>query len=758
MFGTIKQKAWIILVTFFFLFLVIDIALQKIFVLADFEALERIETQKDIERCIMAFDREIYHLDILNNDWAAWSDTHSFVAGDNPEFVEANLPVDTFKGNHLHLLYIINLSGEVVFGKIFDETWKNELSLKGFQSTFRPEDFLVKHEKLTSFKTGIYPTERGYLFTSSRPIITSERKGPINGTIIMGRFISKSVLKELSSQTRVNFTISEISPDTKAAYNGNESKYIIEPKSRDIIEARAVYKDMFGLPALNMIIHVDRDITKRGKKSMTFSVITIIIVGTLILLLIIAFLRFLILSPLSKLVGKVTLMRSNQDISITFKTPRTDELGILSNEFENTRQWIKQTNDNLETLVSERTQLAMDELLEKNAAQEALKVSEDKYKSIFENMQEVYFEFSFDGVLIEVSPSIKIISKYERDDIIGLKYSEIDSSTFDLESFFKKVKHKGEVVDYEALLLDGNQRARLCAISARLISANVQSNSKIVGSIRDITQKAKQTRLENENRITEAINSKLIGSIRYAKVIQNSLLPNLGGDKEFMENSFVLWMPKDVVSGDIYFKIPCSQGFIIAVIDCTGHGVPGAFMTIIATSGFRRIVRDGGTRDPALILKALNAFVKSNLQQDREETLSNEGLDASICFVNTEQKKLTFAGARQSRIVSAENKTYLIKGDRHSLGYKQSDTDFNFTNHEIEPGRHSLFYLFSDGIVDQLGGTKNIGFGVKRLINLIARISELPFDKQKEEIMHTFLEYKQNNETQDDITLIGFKA
>jgi len=187
-----------------------------------------------------------------------------------------------------------------------------------------------------------------------------------------------------------------------------------------------------------------------------------------------------------------------------------------------------------------------------------------------------------------------------------------------------------------------------------------------------------------------------MASIRYAKVIQTSLLPNLDGSNIYLPDSFVIWKPKDVVGGDIFFKDlftdpdSCS-GFIFAVIDCTGHGVPGAFMTMIASSGLRRIVKDQGCRNPADILKQLNFIVKTSLQQDKKDTLSDDGLDAAICFVElpaggdpsiVKQQlangncplisdcslKLTFAGARLPLYYVFDNELNVIKGDRQSIG------------------------------------------------------------------------------------------
>jgi PAS domain S-box-containing protein len=288
--------------------------------------------------------------------------------------------------------------------------------------------------------------------------------------------------------------------------------------------------------------------------------------------------------------------------------------------------------------------------------------------------------------------------------------------------------------------------------------------------------KIKNTRLNETLEKVEEANKKIMDSIRYAKVIQSSLLPNLDGSNIYLPESFVIWMPKDVVGGDIFFKDSFTEGtgadeymtgFIFAVIDCTGHGVPGAFMTMIASSGLRRIIKDEGCHDPARILKQLNFIVKKSLQQDRKDTLSNDGLDAAICFVKIQKKTdssdeedtekiLIFAGAKLPLIYVCDNEAELIKGDKESIGYKKSDLNFDFTNHTIHIKKGMSFYIFTDGFTDQLGGEKRRRFGTTRFKNLLRKNAGLPFEVQRKILLQAFEEYKGENERQDDVTILGF--
>ncbi len=268
---------------------------------------------------------------------------------------------------------------------------------------------------------------------------------------------------------------------------------------------------------------------------------------------------------------------------------------------------------------------------------------------------------------------------------------------------------------------------------------------------------------------SETANEKIMASIQYANIIQRSLLPSPENIKPFLPDSFFIWMPRDIVGGDFifteYFPSPAGEGvggFIVAVIDCTGHGVPGAFMTMIASSGMTKIVKDEGCCDPAQILKQLNVFVKKTLQQDMDRALSDDGLDATVCLISglssgaPDNAQLIFAGAKLPLLHIYDDEITVVKGDRQSIGYKKSDLEFEFTNHIINIKEGMSFYLFSDGFADQLDEKDERRFGNRRFKNLLKEVMHLPFGKQREILLDAFHTYKGTNEMQDDVTVVGF--
>ena len=303
----------------------------------------------------------------------------------------------------------------------------------------------------------------------------------------------------------------------------------------------------------------------------------------------------------------------------------------------------------------------------------------------------------------------------------------------------------------------------------RLLSSQAAVSIENAQLYENLEQKVKERTLELNTAL-----GKIMASIQYAEKIQRSLLPNSDLVKTYLPDSFFLWMPRDVVGGDIFFVERFKDGIIIAVIDCTGHGVPGAFMTMIASSFIRRITTFSNCHDPAEILKQLNSIVKTSLQQERKDAPSDDGLDAAVCYIETKNKRakangrdefdislpsasrLTFAGARLPLFYVHNHEVTVINGDKQSIGYKRSDPDFEFTNYRITIQKGMSFYISTDGFWDQLGGERNRSLGKKGFRSLLKKVYRLPFEAQREIFAERFEEYKGENDRQDDLTVAGF--
>ncbi|WP_431855855.1 SpoIIE family protein phosphatase [Azospirillum sp.] len=257
-------------------------------------------------------------------------------------------------------------------------------------------------------------------------------------------------------------------------------------------------------------------------------------------------------------------------------------------------------------------------------------------------------------------------------------------------------------------------------------------------------------------------NASIREGMRYAQRIQQSLLPDVDAHGGLLEDLAVAWQPLDAVGGDYYWIGAQGGRCVIAVMDCTGHGVPGAFMTAIAASALARILQDHGQDhdhghdDPAVILTALNTLVRGALRQDRPEATSNDGLDAAIVVLDPAARRLSFAGANMPLFYDDGQELHLIKGDRHSLGYRESRPDFEFQRHDLDLAPGMRFYLMTDGITDQIGGPTRRLFGRRRVQDLLRAGAHLPMQAQVQQLLDALAEYRGEESRRDDQTFIGF--
>ncbi|MFO7843485.1 MAG: SpoIIE family protein phosphatase [Bacteroidales bacterium] len=270
--------------------------------------------------------------------------------------------------------------------------------------------------------------------------------------------------------------------------------------------------------------------------------------------------------------------------------------------------------------------------------------------------------------------------------------------------------------------------------------------------------KAQKNHIQNQRDILDLQNKKINSSIQYAQNIQRAILPVKKEFEKFFEH-FIIYRPKDIVSGDFYWFAEINSTTYIAVVDCTGHGVPGAFMSMIGNRLFNEIVLVNKIYDPAKILTILNVKTIEALRQDASE--NNDGMD--VCLVAIEhknkQKKVIFSGAKRPLLIykNKTNELTEIKGDRHSIGgFKKNEQTKQFTSHEIETELDDILYLSSDGLIDQ-NNEERKRFGSKKLKQIITNNISQPLTKQKETFEKELDNFQGNAEQRDDITLIGLK-
>ncbi len=254
------------------------------------------------------------------------------------------------------------------------------------------------------------------------------------------------------------------------------------------------------------------------------------------------------------------------------------------------------------------------------------------------------------------------------------------------------------------------------------------------------------------------INKHMQDSIAYASLIQNSILPFQEEMQRCFREYFIIWEPKDIVGGDIYFFNEVGPDkYLLFVIDCTGHGVSGAFVTMLVKAIQEQLILEAKEKidSPALILEYFNRSLKKLLKQ--ETSHSNVGLDAGIVLIDRTNRILKYAGANIPLYYTENGNIHTIKANRYSIGYRQCQTDYRYRESQITFTETMHFYLGTDGYIDQNGGEKGFPFGKRRFKDLLLKCYRKPFTEQKELFIDTLARYQQKEERNDDITMIGFK-
>lgn len=265
--------------------------------------------------------------------------------------------------------------------------------------------------------------------------------------------------------------------------------------------------------------------------------------------------------------------------------------------------------------------------------------------------------------------------------------------------------------------------------------------------------------IESHRRQLEHANNQIMESIQYARSIQQALLPPPASIEACVDDHFVIWQPRDVIGGDLFWFAGGADELMTAVMDCTGHGVPGAILTMIAGAAMERIFSERGFDDPAMFLSTMSRLVKTTLSRREESFLYDDGLDMAVCRVNRHTRTLDFAGARLSLFwVREDGKVEEIKGDRRSIGYRSSDADYRFTSYRLDIAPPGCFYMMTDGLADQPDEERKIRFGRKRFVELIAQNYSKPFAEQSNLLWELFNRHKGNESQRDDITIVGFKV
>jgi len=293
----------------------------------------------------------------------------------------------------------------------------------------------------------------------------------------------------------------------------------------------------------------------------------------------------------------------------------------------------------------------------------------------------------------------------------------------------------------------------------RLYKQKNKMNTLLEKSNDEISAKSEQ--LEESNKVIADKNKHITQSINYAKHIQSAMLERANQLSNYLPKSFINFFPRDIVSGDFYWYSKIGSKIFVIVSDCTGHGVPGAFISMIGNNILNDVIERKKITDPADILVELDKGVVDSLNQKHSN--NTDGMDIAVCVIDEKEKKLHYAGAKSSIIIFQNNELKLVKPDRRTIGgmhvMKRKKVKAGFTTRTFElEGIETTVYLYSDGIVDQFDTLNRNKFTTKRLKSTLEDIQELDMRGQQRKLESVFVDWKGVNKQLDDVTIVGFKT
>ncbi len=297
------------------------------------------------------------------------------------------------------------------------------------------------------------------------------------------------------------------------------------------------------------------------------------------------------------------------------------------------------------------------------------------------------------------------------------------------------------------------QEKKRLETAVRERTREIEMQKEEIESQRDEIQK-QAFNLQEANRIIDQKNRNITDSIKYASYIQNAVLPDQETLRKVFHDSFVLYQPRDIVSGDFYWIFDAGEQLIFAVADCTGHGVPGALMSMMGIALLNEIVNFRTISDPCEILEELRTKIKLVLRQSGYFTEMREGIEIALIFYHKTRFEMIYSGANIPLLMIRNGNIIEFEPDYQPAGISLNEKPF--ASHCVKPEKGDVFYIMSDGYVSQFGGNKGQQFRKKRLHDLLLNIHHLPFSEQKQSLLNEIELWKGNLEQIDDILILGF--
>lgn len=429
--------------------------------------------------------------------------------------------------------------------------------------------------------------------------------------------------------------------------------------------------------------------------------------------------------------------------------------------------------------------------IERKQSEKILRKSDEKYRELFLKSKDAIYISTIHGEFIDINPAGLALFGYDLADIDFLKVRDLYVNVEDRVNLIRILERSHEVEDYEIELIKKDKVTKLhCLLTTTVvydddknvsgyqgiikdISAKKNAEEALFRSLRDLDQankelnylnatleeKVQQRTYELKDKMAIVANQhkEITESINYAKRIQASILPADEKIIQYLPDSFIYYAPKDIVSGDFYWFDQLDGNPMLAIVDCTGHGVPGAFMSIIGYTQLNEIITDNRISDPGMILKELDKRVRIALNQNKGiEGNSKDGMELGIISIDRKTKTVHYAGAMRPLYYIRDGELTILKGDKFAIGGTTLKPK-KFITQSVAYEKGDCLYLFSDGYPDQFGGPKGKKFMTRNVGKMVKSISNLSMKEQGQIIIRTIEDWRRNEEQIDDILITGVR-
>ena len=385
-----------------------------------------------------------------------------------------------------------------------------------------------------------------------------------------------------------------------------------------------------------------------------------------------------------------------------------------------------------------------------------IKQAHDYYTALYDQTNRPALAFKHYQIFIQMRDSLFNIENTKASIARDLQYNFDKKALSDSIDFAKENEIKEVQISKQKAEIKAKQNQQIALYSGLIlviVFAGFMYNRFKITKKQKLVIEEQKAIVESSHNLLEEKNKEITDSIQYAKRIQNAILPPSKIVKEYLPQSFILYKPKDIVAGDFYWMEHKNDKILFAAADCTGHGVPGAMVSVICNNGLNRSVRELGLTEPGKILDKTREIVIQEFEKSDDEV--KDGMDISLCELDLKNNILNWSGANNPIWIVRNGELLETKADKQPIGKYAEEKPFTTHTFELQP--NDSIYIFTDGFHDQFGGAKGKKFKASPMKELILSIQDKNMDEQKDFINNTFENWKGKLDQVDDVCVIGVK-